>query len=303
MLALGNAALAARGAGCISGKLPQEFVGTQDLGSTPLSGSLHSAVVGNHGDAARVGTFVHHRLNGSIGAASTAGVRDTDKPALHGAHLLGAGSVAQNDRLMAAPAACSHQIGQIRSIQTSQFRRQDASDMQDVVGIDDEHGRGGVVVTVTPYRTSYVLIEGGFVFPNENGSNASFPTADAMSAARGTNRTKGFLDMAIKVKARGGETVEQMVRRFKKLCEKDGLTKEVKRRQYYEKPSEIKRRAAIRRAGPRPLLGRPGSRPGSPSAAPAARTSGGRSGSGSRSSGGSRDGGSGGGGRSGGRGA
>ncbi|MSR05107.1 MAG: 30S ribosomal protein S21 [Phycisphaerales bacterium] len=109
--------------------------------------------------------------------------------------------------------------------------------------------------------------------------------------------------MAIKVKARGGETVEQMVRRFKKLCEKDGLTKEVKRRQYYEKPSEIKRRAAIRRAGPRPLLGRPGSRPGSPSAAPAARTTGGRSGSGSRSGGGREGGSGGGGGRSGGRGA
>jgi small subunit ribosomal protein S21 len=80
--------------------------------------------------------------------------------------------------------------------------------------------------------------------------------------------------MAIKVKARGGETVEQMVRRFKKLCEKEGLTKEVKRRQYYEKPSEIKRRAATRR-GPRPAMaGRPGARPG---ARPqGARTGGGR---------------------------
>lgn len=92
--------------------------------------------------------------------------------------------------------------------------------------------------------------------------------------------------MAIKVKARGGETVEQMVRRFKKLCEKDGLTKEVKRRQYYEKPSEIKRRADIRRAGPKNLLGRPGARPGSPAAIAAekarapvgGRSSGGRSG-------------------------
>jgi small subunit ribosomal protein S21 len=84
--------------------------------------------------------------------------------------------------------------------------------------------------------------------------------------------------MAIKVKARGGETVEQMVRRFKKLCERDGLTKDVKRRQYYEKPSELKRRAAIRRAGPKVSLGRPGARPGSPAAAapsrPAGRSSG-----------------------------
>ena len=53
--------------------------------------------------------------------------------------------------------------------------------------------------------------------------------------------------MAIRIKSRGGEGVEQMMRRFKKLCEKEGLTKEVKRRQYYEKPSERARRD-LRRA-------------------------------------------------------
>ncbi len=46
----------------------------------------------------------------------------------------------------------------------------------------------------------------------------------------------------IKVKARGNESVEQMVRRFKKMCEKEGLTKDIKRNSYYEKPSERKRR-------------------------------------------------------------
>ena len=44
--------------------------------------------------------------------------------------------------------------------------------------------------------------------------------------------------MAIRIKARGGESAEQMLRRFKKLCEKEGLTKDVKKRQYFEKPSE-----------------------------------------------------------------
>ena len=34
-----------------------------------------------------------------------------------------------------------------------------------------------------------------------------------------------------------------MLRRFKKLCEKEGLTKEIKKRAYYEKPSERKQRA------------------------------------------------------------
>ncbi|NLE28575.1 MAG: 30S ribosomal protein S21 [Phycisphaerae bacterium] len=46
----------------------------------------------------------------------------------------------------------------------------------------------------------------------------------------------------IKVKSRSNESVEQMLKRFKKLCEKEGLTKEMKRVMYYEKPSEKKRR-------------------------------------------------------------
>ena len=53
--------------------------------------------------------------------------------------------------------------------------------------------------------------------------------------------------MAIRIKARGSESVEQMLRRFKKLCEKEGLTKEVKKRQYYEKPSERSRRETRKR--------------------------------------------------------
>jgi small subunit ribosomal protein S21 len=47
----------------------------------------------------------------------------------------------------------------------------------------------------------------------------------------------------IKVRARGNENVEQMLKRFKKLCEKEGLNRDIKRNSYYEKPSERKRRA------------------------------------------------------------
>ena len=46
----------------------------------------------------------------------------------------------------------------------------------------------------------------------------------------------------IRVKVRSNESVEQMVRRFKKLCEKEGLTRDIKRNSYYEKPSERRRR-------------------------------------------------------------
>lgn len=49
--------------------------------------------------------------------------------------------------------------------------------------------------------------------------------------------------MAIRIKARAGESAEQLMRRFKKMCEKEGLTKDIKRRAYYEKPSEKKQRA------------------------------------------------------------
>ena len=46
----------------------------------------------------------------------------------------------------------------------------------------------------------------------------------------------------IKVKARGNETVQQMMKRFKKMCEKEGPNKDIKRKSYYEKPSERRRR-------------------------------------------------------------
>lgn len=51
----------------------------------------------------------------------------------------------------------------------------------------------------------------------------------------------------LKVKARAGESVQQMIRRFKKLCEKEGLIRDMKRMSYYEKPSE-KNRRRIRKA-------------------------------------------------------
>jgi len=46
----------------------------------------------------------------------------------------------------------------------------------------------------------------------------------------------------IKVDARGNESVDLLLKRFKKLCEKEGLTKDIKRNSFYEKPSERRRR-------------------------------------------------------------
>lgn len=52
-------------------------------------------------------------------------------------------------------------------------------------------------------------------------------------------KVKAFM---IKVKARAGESVQQMVKRFKKMCEKEGLIRDIKKNSYYEKPSEKNRR-------------------------------------------------------------
>ena len=46
----------------------------------------------------------------------------------------------------------------------------------------------------------------------------------------------------IKVRSRTGESIQQMVKRFKKMCEKEGLIRDIKRNSYYEKPSERNRR-------------------------------------------------------------
>ena len=73
--------------------------------------------------------------------------------------------------------------------------------------------------------------------------------------------------MAIRIKARPGESAEQMMRRFKKLCEKEGLTKDVKRREYYEKPSERKQRAlrkSVKRAQQITELSKPGAKKPAP---------------------------------------
>ncbi|MBX3363884.1 MAG: 30S ribosomal protein S21 [Phycisphaeraceae bacterium] len=63
--------------------------------------------------------------------------------------------------------------------------------------------------------------------------------------------------MAIRIKARSGEGVEQMMRRFKKLCEKEGLTKDIKRKEFYEKPSE-RRRRQLRKSSNRRLAAQNG---------------------------------------------
>ncbi len=50
----------------------------------------------------------------------------------------------------------------------------------------------------------------------------------------------------VKVFVRDRESIQEAVRRFGKLVMRSGLKKEMRRRKYYEKPSDVKRRARLR---------------------------------------------------------
>ena len=47
------------------------------------------------------------------------------------------------------------------------------------------------------------------------------------------------------IKVRDGESFDQAIRRFKKQCEKAGILSELRKREYYEKPSIRKKRKEI----------------------------------------------------------
>ena len=50
----------------------------------------------------------------------------------------------------------------------------------------------------------------------------------------------------VRLRLRENETINDAVKRFRKLVEHAGIKKEMRRREYYEKPSDAKRRARRR---------------------------------------------------------
>ena len=57
--------------------------------------------------------------------------------------------------------------------------------------------------------------------------------------------------MTVKIVLRERESIQEAVRRFRKIVDRSGLKREVRSREYYEKPSDVNRKArnrAIRRA-------------------------------------------------------
>ena len=62
-------------------------------------------------------------------------------------------------------------------------------------------------------------------------------------------------NLLVKIVLRERESVQEAVRRFRKLVERTGLKRELRRRERYEKPSDVKRKAkarAVRRSRKEP---------------------------------------------------
>lgn len=53
--------------------------------------------------------------------------------------------------------------------------------------------------------------------------------------------------MGVKIVLRQYEHVGAAMRRFKKQLERSGMLKELRKKEYYEKPSEARRRAKLRK--------------------------------------------------------
>jgi len=51
----------------------------------------------------------------------------------------------------------------------------------------------------------------------------------------------------LEVRIRADESIDKALRRFKKQCNREGLSKEIKKRKHYIKPSEKRRRRRAQR--------------------------------------------------------
>lgn len=52
--------------------------------------------------------------------------------------------------------------------------------------------------------------------------------------------------MPLRMRVHDREPIGAALRRFKKLLERSGMTKELRKRRHYEKPCELRRRAELR---------------------------------------------------------
>lgn len=97
-------------------------------------------------------------------------------------------------------------------------------------------------------RYALALTRGRSVGVARDGIPASLLSSsksEEFSHATNSNRRVYEADM-VKLLVRDRETIQEAVRRFRKLVERSGIKKEMRRREFYEKPSETNRRARLR---------------------------------------------------------
>ena len=77
----------------------------------------------------------------------------------------------------------------------------------------------------------------------------TYATALARAARKSEPDDAGRREVyrVIKLRVREKESIHEAVRRFRKLCERSGLQKDVRRKAFYQKPSELRRREALRK--------------------------------------------------------
>jgi small subunit ribosomal protein S21 len=65
--------------------------------------------------------------------------------------------------------------------------------------------------------------------------------------AAGRDSYKRVTRMPLRMRVHDREPIGAALRRFKKLLERSGLQKELRKRKHYEKPCELRRRAKLRK--------------------------------------------------------
>ena len=76
--------------------------------------------------------------------------------------------------------------------------------------------------------------------------NKLMPIPPSLEAQSGIVERNAIGANMVKLVIRDRESIQEALRRFRKLVERSGIKKEMRRREFYEKPSETKRRARLR---------------------------------------------------------
>jgi small subunit ribosomal protein S21 len=94
-----------------------------------------------------------------------------------------------------------------------------------------------------PLRTASPMLP--YQFPANELEFVEFDSTQILLGQGFTPRSKGDC-FVVKLTLRDKETAQEAVRRFRKLVERSGIKKEIRVREFYEKPSETRRRARLR---------------------------------------------------------